>query len=239
MVMSADIVIIAAMEREIAPLVRGWQRRDVAGDMISFTAFVRDNVMVICSGIGAGFARQAAVAAMSPDHPSTLVSAGLAGALNTQFKIGQVLEPATVIDLGTGARFSAAGENGILLSATSVLEVEAKRRMQGAYKADAVDMEAAAVALVAAQHECTFIALKAISDEADFPMLPFDRYLDNRGRIQMPRLVVASIFRPAQWPILVKLARNTKRASQELCRALDHLIKERTSTMKAELSSRV
>jgi len=238
-VMSADIVIIAALEREITPFVRGWQRRDLAGDMISFTAFVRDNVVVVCSGIGAGFARQAAVAAMNQEHPSILVSAGLAGALNSNFKVGQLLHPATVIDLGTGARFDAGGQSGILLTVTSVLDREAKCRMLNAYHADAVDMEASAVALVAAQHDCSLIALKAISDEADFPMLPFDRHLDTRGQIRMSRFIFASIFRPGTWPILVKLARNTRRASQELCRALDHLIKQRTSTGKAELSSRV
>ncbi len=237
--MPADVVIIAAMEREIAPLVRGWRRRDLAGDRASFTGFVRDNVVVVCSGIGAGFARRAAVAAMNEHHPSVLVSAGLAGALNNQLMVGQLLEPATVIDLATGARFDGGGRGGALLSTTSVLDPAAKRRIQGAYNADAVDMEAAAVALVAAQHQCSFIAVKVISDEADFPMLPFDRYLDNRGQIRMAPFVLASIFRPAQWSILVKLARNTKRASQELCCGLDHLIKQRTSVPKPELSTKI
>ncbi len=238
-VMPADLVIIAAMEREIAPLVRGWHRHEMAGDMASFTAYKRDDVMVVCSGIGAGFARQAAVAVVNQEHPSVVVSAGLAGALNSNLTVGQLFEPAAVIDLATGARLDAGGQQGNLLSATSVLDRDAKTRMHGAYKADAVDMEAAAVALVASQHECSFIAVKAISEEANFPMLPFDRYLDNRGRIQMLRFLLACLFRPGTWPILVKLARDTKRASQELCRALDHLIKQRASTPTKQLSSRV
>jgi adenosylhomocysteine nucleosidase len=236
--MSIDIAIIAAMEREIRPLVRGWARRDLSTAQAIFPVFIRGNAIVICSGIGISPARQAAVAVMDSERPALLVSAGLAGALNTKLKVGQIFHPATVVDLATGVRFNAPGTDGVLVSASSVLDADAKRRITGSFGADAVDMEAAAIALVAEQRDCAFVAVKAVSEEAGFPMPSFEGFIDLRGRIRMARFLAACAVRPATWPTLFHLARNTARASRELCRALAHLIEEKATKPQPELLGR-
>ncbi len=236
MVMPVDLAIISALEREVRPLVRGWQKRELIAGEFSLPAFVSHNVLVVCGGIGAEFARRAAVAIFASEHPRVVVSAGLAGALDASLSVGQVFRPETVIDQGTGARFRASGGGGVLVSATSVLDRDAKRRMGPAYTAMAADMEAAAVALVAEQNGCPFIAVKAISDDADFNTPSFDRFIDRRGRIRTGRLLFASAFQPRQWPALVRLGLYSARASRELSRALAHLIEKEWPTAVPELS---
>ena len=236
--MSVDIAIIAALEREVRPLVRRWPRRQLVSGEATFPAFVSNRVLVVCSGIGARLARQAAVAVFDSEQPRIIVSAGLAGALDSQLRVGQILHPATVVDLGTGARFDAGGAEGVLVSVSSVLDRDAKRRITGAFGGHAVDMEAAAVALVAGQHDCQFMALKAVSEPADFPMPSFDRFIDSRGGIRTARLVAACALRPATWGTLVRLARNTAQASQKLCQALAHLIEKQGAAPQPALSGK-
>ena len=237
--MSVDVVIIAALEREVRPLVRRWPRRHLVSGEMTFPAYARDVALVVCSGIGATLARQAAVAVFASERPRIVISTGLAGALHPDLKVGQVFQPTTVVDLGTGARFEAGGSDGVLVSASSVLDREAKRRISGAFGARAVDMEASAVALVSGQQQCPFLAIKAISEPEDFPMPSFDGFIDASGRIRNFSFVAACAVRPKTWPILIQLARNTARASQELCRALDHLIEKQGLTPQPALSGKI
>ena len=238
MAMSVDVAIIAALVREVRPLVRRWPLRQLVSGETEFPAFASNRVLVVCSGIGARLARQAAVAVFDSERPRIIASAGLAGALDSQLKVGQIFHPATVVDLGTGARFDSGGADGVLVSASSVLDRDAKRRITGAFGGHAVDMEAAAVALVAGQHHCQFMALKAVSEPADFPMPSFERFIDSRGRIRTARFVAACALRPRRWPVLLRLARNTSHASQELCRALAHLIEKQGAALQPALSGK-
>lgn len=236
--MPVEIAIIAAMEREVRPLVRHWSRRELVHDGIAMPAFERDGVLLICSGIGGESARRAAVAVFASEHPRVVVSAGLAGALDSSLKIGQVFQPSTVVDLRTCARFEALGGSGVLVSASSVLDREAKRRIRGSYGSQAADMEAAAVALVACQHDCPFVALKAISDSIDFDMPPLDRFIDTRGRLRTVRFLAGWAIWPPRWVVVARLWRNSARASRELSRALAHLIEKQGAALEPALSGR-
>ena len=236
--MSVEIAIIAALEREVRRLVRNWPRRELVSSGLSMTAFERDGVLVVCSGIGGELARRAAVAVFACAQPRLVVSAGLAGALDTSLRIGQVFQPATVVDLRTCARFEALGGSGALVTAASVLDRDAKRRIQGSSGAQAADREAASVALVASQHGCPFLALQAISDSAEFEMPPLDRFVDTRGRIRTTRFLAACAVRPQQWAAVAKLGIHTARASQELSRALARLIEKQGAALEPALSGR-
>ena len=234
--MSVEIAIIAAMEREVRSLVRRWPRRDLVAGDLTLPAFAGDGVLVICSGIGGRLARRAAVAVFASHRPRVVVSAGLAGALDSSLEVGTILQPATVVDAATGARFNACGGSGVMVSVPSVLDRDAKSRLAGSYGAVAADMEAAAVALVAGQNGCPFIALKAISDEAGFPMPSFQRWIDARGRIRTARLLLDSALRPAHWLALERLGVNSSHASRELSRALAHLIEREGAALQPALS---
>ena len=85
----SKIAIIAAMEREIAPLVRGWQRGTLSSGERKFMLFERDGVAAVVSGIGCKNAELAARAVVTQYRPALLISVGLAGALIRSLKAGE------------------------------------------------------------------------------------------------------------------------------------------------------
>jgi nucleoside phosphorylase len=69
----SKIAIIAAMEREIAPLVRGWQRGTLSSGERKFVIFDRDQVVAAVSGIGCKNAELAARAVVAQHRPALLI----------------------------------------------------------------------------------------------------------------------------------------------------------------------
>src|SRR6266404_2902023 len=93
------LAIIAALEREIAPLVKGWRTTSVDSQRRTIKIFENDNVIVACGGIGGISARIAADAVWrhSNGNVAMFVSAGFAGALVPELKVGVIFEPAIII----------------------------------------------------------------------------------------------------------------------------------------------
>src|SRR5262245_6931502 len=98
-------VMIAAMVREVQPLVRAWRRTSVDAEERRFTAFVDGGVAVVISGIGKKNAELAAQAALARYRPATLISVGLAGALARNLGTGRVVTPAIVLDAVDGSEY--------------------------------------------------------------------------------------------------------------------------------------
>lgn len=214
--------IIAAMEREIAPLVRGWQRVALPFGDRKFTAFERDSVIAVVSGIGCKNAELAARAVVAQYRPAILVSGGLAGALIRSLKVGSVFTPNVVVDAADGAEYRCTADGnhvngGVLVSSGEIAGAEAKRELVNRFHGLVVDMEAAGVAKVAKQEQIGFRCVKAISDEADFAMPPMGQFLNAAGEFQSGKFVLWAALRPWQWAKIVALARNSKRATESLC----------------------
>ena len=78
------IAIIAAMEREVRPLIRGWKVRAIehAGRQYRLFEDVFENaeVALICGGVGAESARRATEAVIREVNPAQIISVGFAGA---------------------------------------------------------------------------------------------------------------------------------------------------------------
>lgn len=230
--MSVSIAIIAAVQREVAPLVKRWKiMRE--GVPEGCRCFASGTSVVMCAGMGWKAARHAAEAAVKQYKPELLVSAGLAGALVADIKAGEVLVPSTVINSGTGERFSASHGSGILVSASAVAGPEAKTLFARQYGAQMVDMEAAAVASVAKQYGVAFTAVKAISDEVDFEVPDFEPFVDPNGRFLTAKFVSHMALRPRMWGVVRKLAANSTKASAGLCVVLHRLIEEETQKSAA------
>ena len=90
---------MAAMERELAPLVRGWKKGVIVSNEKKFTMFEREGVLAVVCGIGSQNAALAARAAVDQFHPAVLISVGLAGALIRSLKVGSVFTPSVVVGL--------------------------------------------------------------------------------------------------------------------------------------------
>src|SRR5579864_5473839 len=59
---TSRVAIVAALEREVRPLVKGWRVREQEFDGRHFRFFERDNFVLVAGGIGAEAARRAAEA---------------------------------------------------------------------------------------------------------------------------------------------------------------------------------
>ncbi len=212
---------IAALEREIRLLIAGAKRIERQHQGRKFTFFEGDDSVLLCGGIGVEAARRAAEAVVALYHPEALQSVGFAGALQSDLHVGDILVPALVIDARDGRRIETAGGEGVLLTFTSVADAKQKASLAKAYSAQAVDMEAAAVAASAWAHGIGFLAVKAISDEVDFEMLETGRFVDARGRFRTANFATYAALRPWLWSGAATLARNSRKAAKALAEYLN------------------
>src|SRR6476661_2733672 len=123
------IAVVAALQREIMPLVRGYKRVDQVHQDRRFTFFESGKLVVVCGGIGPEAARRASEAMISLYSPGWVVSAGFAGALDATLGAGEVFCPAVVIDAADSSRTPAGGATGQLVSFAAVASVEQKTKL--------------------------------------------------------------------------------------------------------------
>jgi adenosylhomocysteine nucleosidase len=212
------VAIIAALEREINGLIKGWRRveREYAGRRLVF--FESAEMVVVCGGIGLEAARRASEAVIALYRPTLLQSVGFAGALNPGLHVGDILEPSIVVDARDGSSIEIDGGDRAttLVSFMAVAGIEQKRNLAQAYAAQAVDMEAAAVAAAARAHGIRFCVTKVISDELEFEMPETARFIDAKGRFRTASFAAFVALRPWLWKRLAQLADNSRKAAELL-----------------------
>jgi adenosylhomocysteine nucleosidase len=219
-----EVAIVVALEREVRPLIRDWpsQEREHAGRRFRF--FEKGEAVLVCGGIGPEAARRATEAIIALYQPSVVESAGFAGALEPGLRIGDIVEPRQVIDAGDGSRSETGVGSGTLVSFGWIAGRDQKVKLARAFAAQAVDMEAAAVARGAEAHGLPFRALKVISDEAEFAMPATEKFVGVDGQFRTGAFAAHAAVRPWLWTPLIHLARNSARASRALCARLQERI---------------
>lgn len=223
------VAIVAALEREVRALIKDWRVTEKTVDGRRFRFFEKDDFVVVCGGIGAEAARRAAEAVIAIYAPKLIYSAGFAGALDPALKVGDVVRPRRVVHAGDGSSVNLDQGEGVLITFGSVAGPEQKAKLRDSFGAQAVDMEAAAVARAAEGRGIGFAVMKVISDEFDFSFPSMERFIDSEGRFQQGRFAWFTALRPWLWPQVTRLARNSNRASLALCRSLQTMI-DATST---------
>jgi adenosylhomocysteine nucleosidase len=212
---------VAALVREVRPLIKRWRVNDREYGGRNFKFFENDQAVLVSGGIGAEAARRACEAVIKLYQPRLVISAGFAGAVDPELKMGRMLTPRLVIDANDGSRTEVGSGNGVLVSFNAVADARQKLKLGKAYRADAVDMEAAAVSRGADAHGIPFVAVKAISDEAGFEMPSLDKFIARDGQFQAGRFVLFAAVRPWLWPGVIRLRANMQKASSALCQALE------------------
>jgi adenosylhomocysteine nucleosidase len=223
---SAKVAMVAALEREVSRLVKRWNKVERDHEGRRFRFFENGRVLVVCGGIGAEAARRATEAAFALYQPTLILSVGFAGALDPTLKVGDIFAPGRVLDARDGSRTEVAAGHGVLVSAGVVAGVEAKKKLAESYGAQAVDMEAAAVARGAQARGVGFMAVKAISDGSGFRMPAMDRFIGSDGQFRTGRFAIFFAVRPWLWPRVIQLATNGAKASRALCAELERYIQE-------------
>jgi len=224
---------VAAMEREVAPLIRQWNARWIERDGRKYKLFENGDASLICGGIGREAARRAAEVIIRETQPDRVLSVGFAGALDPALVVGQIVEPRIVIDASDGARIDAGQGTGSLLSFDDVARPEQKRKLYEAYGAAAVDMESVAVSRGAEIRGLGFGALKAVSDDARTMLPPVERFVASDGAFRLRAFAFHVALRPWLWRSTIVLARNSAKASRALCQALEEVIKRNAAATLA------
>jgi adenosylhomocysteine nucleosidase len=206
------------MPGELKPLVRGWPNS--SRNDIHFWAqrTEEEEWIAACAGAGQSAATRA-FAAIEDGGPIDLVfSIGWAGALTADVATGTAYNVAGVIDVRTGERFycDAGAGDYWLVTSPIVADEREKRRLAAAYKADLVDMEAAAIARLAQMRGIPFYAIKGVSDGYTDRLPDFNRFIGADGQLQLARLVLFVILRPFYWPCLIRMGENSRKASQSM-----------------------
>jgi hypothetical protein len=203
--------------------------------------FESDNAIVALGGIGGISARIATDAAwrFADGKISRFISAGFAGALVPDLKVGDIFEPASIVGESDNNTIETESGSGILVSAGAIAGVEHKRIFARNYKAQAVDMEAFAVADVARVYNVPCTALKVISDEFDFPMPPMGRFVGDLGEFKTASFVGYMAVRPWLWPTVIKLGTNSSLATQKLCQELKNRIEQKSKVALEGLPANV
>ncbi len=220
--MSGRIAIVAALERELKPLVRSWRKVRERG----LSIYESEHAVAVAGGIGSAPAAMAAMVLVAREQPCCLMSIGLAGALRDDLRVADVMVPNTVVNSVTGRRFTVSGESGILLSGKVIADAAVKRELRTKFAADILDMEAAGVATVAESCGLGFKAVKAISDEVHFELPPMMEFVDAEGKFHTGKFVLCLLGRPSWWKGVFELARNGRKASLMLAKEVEHQIEQ-------------
>ena len=256
------ILVTFALENEFAPwrTMRGFRSGQWGKAELYCAQIGATEVGVILTGVGPNFAgrRAAEVIWGESEEISFCVSSGLAGALRSEYAIGQVLA-AKELRSGTvhedlnsnllecsGALVSFAEECGATIvnrfytSDRAIGSREEKEHL-GQF-ADAVEMESFDVVKEASAFGIPAVAVRAISDLAQ-EALPLDmnEVFTHKGEVSVPRVLGQVARHPAAVPGLVKLGKQSKAAAESLAHFLDRYVAtvaERTVALGVGDSSR-
>jgi adenosylhomocysteine nucleosidase len=202
------------------------------------------SILVLETGVGAARVERvldwlfkAPQLGIVPYRPKVALSAGFAGALDEERRVGDIVLATEVVD-PEGNRWPTtwpeelpAGEwqpplhRGRLLSTVQmVCTAQEKRALGQQHGAVAVDMESATVARLCSQRRVPFACVRAISDDVNTPLSPRLTSLLRAGRVDPLRLAASVVVAPRLIGELWRLARQTTRAAEQLGKALGELL---------------
>ena len=217
------IAIIAALPGELKPLVGkngDWRR---PGPNVWIGTVSGHEAIAIAGGIGAAAAGRAVAKALSYGRPDALISYGWAGALTCALKPPAAVAISEVIDHGSGERFATCSSQGTrLVTLDHVARLDEKRTLAQTHQAVLVDMEAAAVGRLAAESNIPFYCFKGISDAYTDHLPDFGSFISPAGELRTAAFLAHAALRPAYWPSLIRLGRNSSVAASNLARSLSN-----------------
>jgi adenosylhomocysteine nucleosidase len=221
------VAIIAAMPGELKPFLdanakEGWthERRGNV-HLWRLTWPGAHEWVAACAGAGVDAATRAFAEVEKDGAVSSVISVGWAGALSEELEAGLAYLVSGVLDARTGERFrtsswperSQEAKIPWLVTSSKVADEAEKRRLAAAYGAELVDMEAAAVARLAAMHGIPFFCLKGVSDELEDQLPDFNRFISDSGQFRLARFILFILIRPWYWSALMRMGENSRKAA--------------------------
>jgi adenosylhomocysteine nucleosidase len=176
-------------------------------------------IVMVANGPGPKLARAAVDAAKENESMDGLISTGFCGGLNPALRACDTFVATEIVGVAAALMPSSSRpfQTGKLLSMDRVVS-SAAEKAELSKNADAVEMEAAAVAERAREWGVPFYSIRVVTDtsEETFP-LDFNRMRSEDGRFSRSKIIAAALRSPARVvPELIKLNKRTKRAAQVL-----------------------
>lgn len=221
--MKMRIAIIAALPREIAPLVRDWPFH-AGSRKEGYVMAECDNAIAVCAGMGKQRVTRAFEIAVSRGEVSEVISAGYAGGVQAGLVLGSIHWPALVVDAQTGERYPCEGGSGTLVTEDRVVLREEKAGLAARWSADFVDMEAATVARLARMRNLPFRALRVVSDGLEDSLPDFNRFIDRRGWFKEARFAGYVALRPWKIPSAIEMGRTASTGSKKMAEVLKNIL---------------
>jgi adenosylhomocysteine nucleosidase len=246
----APIGLVMALQEEAQPILCrfGGLRRERLKDfpLYRFRAAGRE-VCLVRSGMGMAKAAAATAALIEAVRPSMIISAGVGGAVLPGLAVGDVIVAGGLFTLAGGslsrltsldsapllAKLNASlRAPGFAIAAGAIITTGGILHKQEAAKIipcdlanPVLDMETASVAETAARSRTPLIALRAVSDPADEEFhFSLDEITDRNLDIRIGKVLLAILRKPLILPQMLRLARNTKAAAENLAFVIERTI---------------
>ena len=244
-----NIGIITAMPEEFRAVAKNLDTV-VAAPCGSFRggrgSFAGHEFLLVESGMGIDNAARGTEALIRAGRPDLLISAGFCGGIEPEREAGDVVVakkilitnesgfeeiPLLLSSIGRAfvARKDAPGERvfgGTFVTATVITSKERlAKMMSGAYPNPVVEMESAAIALVAAENGIPLLAIRAVSDTAAEELeFTLDEFCDaDMRRIRLYKVLLTVLRKPRIIPQLVRLGFSSRTAAKSLTAVLPRL----------------
>lgn len=223
------LLILAADRREFQSFASaGWDLAPCSLGLrwSAIASLGNHDVLLAAHGPGRRNAAEAVERAAERVQLGAVVSTGFAGALNPALRVGDVLIVQQVIQfegrLEYAVRLPSYGvrrgeQVGSLLTVDEVAQDAAFKARLRSTGADAVDMEASAVAAEALRRKLPFYCVRSISDEAETSFeIDFNRARRRDGTFSGWRVLAQAGINPGRWRQLMSLRRDSLSASHAL-----------------------
>jgi adenosylhomocysteine nucleosidase len=222
---------LAAESRDFRKLLTK-TKREVHGDLQITTGLLGGrSVAILHTGVGEKIARARIASLLSRTELEHLISAGFAGALDPNLRVGDVVigENYSSADIMERAKrlLSSRAHIGALATCNAVVETAAQReRLKHDANAIAADMETEFIHAPCVQRGIAMLSLRVISDTTDQPFpCPPDVLFDIDQQKTNPRVLANYLVRhPRAIPRLLRFARQIATARKNLATALEQYL---------------
>lgn len=243
------IGIITAMPEETGALLKRFAATGKAayGNLKVYCCSCSGHEIVLCeAGMGFDNAARAAEALIRETGPELLISIGFCGGISADLVPGDVVvATAVAIVSGTSVeavpveipavcsnfvvRMTAGGARifGGLFASTPVMM--SKKQLAGLLLSGphtrVVEMESAAIAIVAVENGTPFAGIRAVSDPLDEELgFSLDEFCDDQMKVRIPRVLLTILRKPRIIPQLIRLSRNSGIAAAAMACAAVHFL---------------